>query len=119
MKCGGDLTKSRLKGAIAPEELFPTCSNRTPKFHDVDPREGLSVRNFQIQAAKMAGVSDIVVYGDHDARDEDVKTLAKSIALAQKAWREKCEQGAPELPVYNTFIMSGKKNMHFLPRSVS
>lgn len=107
MKCGGDLSKARLKGAIAPDELLQPCLSRCPKFHDADPREGFSVRNFQIQAAKMALVSDVVVYGDDGASQKDVRALAKTIAAAQKAWREKCETGVMDIPVYSTFTVSG------------
>ena len=114
VKCGGDLSKSRLKGAIAPDELLQPSLSRCPKFHDVDPREGFSVRNFQIQAAKMALVSDIVVYGDECTSPKDVRALAKTIAAAQKAWREKCEVGAVEIPVYSTFTVSSKQDV-FLP----
>jgi len=116
VKCGGDLSRSRLKGAIAPEEFLPACSNRTPKFHEVDPKEGLSARNFQMQAAKMAAVSDVVVYGDNNASQEEVKVLAKSIAIAQKAWREKCDPGVLDLPVYSTFVVSSKENTSFHPK---
>ncbi len=108
VKCGGDLSKSRLKGAIAPDELLPPCVRKAPQFHDVDPREGFSVRNFQIQAAKMALVSDIVLYGDEGARQEDIKALAKTIAAAQKAWREKNDLVA-DAPVYSTFTVSSKE----------
>lgn len=106
VKCGGDLSRSRLKGAIAPEELLPSYPTKAPKFHDVDPREGFSVRNFQIQAAKMALVSDIVVYGDATASRDDVRTLARTISAAQKAWKEKCEPGVVDAPGYSTFIVS-------------
>jgi len=111
VKCGGDLSKSRLKGAIAPDELLQPCLSRFPKFHDVDPREGFSVRNFQIQAAKMALVSDIVVYGDETSSQKDIRALAKTIAAAQKAWREKCEEGVADMPVYSTFTVSSKLNV--------
>ncbi|KAI9869572.1 MAG: tyrosine/serine/threonine protein phosphatase pps1 [Pleopsidium flavum] len=54
----------------------------------------------------MASVSDIVVYGDNDVSREEVKGLAKNIAAAQKVWREKCDPGVLDLPVYSTFIVS-------------
>ena len=114
VKCGGDLSRSRLKGAIAPDELLQACLARCPKFHDVDPKEGFSVRNFQIQAAKMALVSDIVVYGDQNASQGDVKALAKTIAAAQKACREKCEPGVVDAPVYSTFTVSSKADVSII-----
>lgn len=97
VKADGDLSCSRLKCAIAPDEILQTPS----EFKDIDPREGFSVRNFQIQAAKCAMVSDIVIYGENK---EEVETLAGNIAIAQQTWRETHQRLGHELPRYNTFI---------------
>jgi dual specificity MAP kinase phosphatase len=99
VKADGDLTCSRLKGAIAPEE-FMSCGS-TAEFKEIDPREGFSVRNFQIQAAKYAMVSDIIVYGDNEA---EVRKLAWNIAAAQQAWRNTHERMGHDLARFNTFI---------------
>ncbi len=99
VKAGGDLSCCRLKGAIAPDE-FMHCGP-TPAFKEIDPRDGFSVRNFQIQAAKVAMVSDIVIYGEDEV---DVRKLAWDVAAAQQAWRETHERMNHELPTYNTFI---------------
>lgn len=99
VKADGDLAVSRLKGAISPNEFLHSSS--TPEFQDVDPKDGFSVRNFQIQAAKSAMTSDIIVYGD------DVKLsrkMARDIAAAQQRWRERHEGQGLQLPVYNTFV---------------
>lgn len=99
VKAGGDLSCSRLKGAIAPEEFLQLCN--TVEFKEIDPKEGFSVRNFQIQTAKSAMVSDIVVYGDNET---DVRKLAWNIAAAQQSWRDTHEREGHELPRYNTFM---------------
>ena len=99
VKADGDLTVARLKGAIAPHEFMQ--SGTTAEFLEVDPKEGFSVRNFQIQAAKTAMTSDIIVYGDDDVL---VRKLGWDIAAAQKRWREKHEAQGHPLPCYNTFI---------------
>ncbi len=100
VKAGGDLSCSRLKGAIAPDEfLLQGVSGAV--FREVDPKEGFSVRNFQIQAAKSAMVSDILIYGNDDF---EVRKLAKDVLAAQQAWRETHEEKGHELPPYNTFI---------------
>lgn len=99
VKAGGDLSCSRLKGAVAPEE-FMNCG-KTAEFKEIDPREGFSVRNFQIQAAKFAMVSDIIVYGEDE---DDVRKLGWEIAAAQQAWRDAHERLNYELPRFNTFI---------------
>lgn len=103
VKADGDLAISRLKGAIAPQEFLDNTSS-PPEFIDVDPRDGFCVRNFQIQTAKWAMVSDIVIYGEDLAT---VRKLAWDIASAQSKWREKHEAQGLMLPEYNTFICVG------------
>jgi dual specificity MAP kinase phosphatase len=101
VKANGDLSSARLKGAIAPEEFLQW--GNTAEFKEIDPREGFSVRNFQIQAAKTAMVSDIVVYGEDEDEDE-VHRLGASIAAAQAAWRDNHKTSNHDIPVYNTFV---------------
>ena len=105
VKAGGDLLKSRLKGAIAPGEVIPDRT-KEPTFFDIDPKDGFSVRNFHIQAAKMAMVSDIVVYRDDFTRKDELRTLANRIARAQRRYREKCVNTGLECGEYNTFVVS-------------
>ncbi|KAI0121453.1 hypothetical protein F4776DRAFT_655595 [Hypoxylon sp. NC0597] len=95
VKADGELSAARLKGAIAPNEFLQPGSDG--EFIEVDPKEGFSVRNFQIQAAKTAITSDIIVYGE-DANL--VRKLGWEISLAQNKWRRKHEN----IPRYNTFI---------------
>lgn len=83
VKADGDLTNSRLKGAVSPEEIMK--NSPTAEFIDPDPADGFSVRNFQIQVAKMALVSDIIVYGDDVPQ---TRRMAWDIAAAQKRWQE-------------------------------
>ncbi|CAK3931223.1 Dual specificity phosphatase PPS1 [Lecanosticta acicola] len=112
VKAGGDLTRSRIVGAIAPEEILKplqVSKNKVveePEFLDADPRDGFSVRNFQIQACKMATVSDIVVYGDDKTPREQVIRLAKRISRAQTSWQKKTEGGCGSVRPFNTFILS-------------
>lgn len=100
VKAGGDLSCSRLKGAIAPDE-FLLQSTMGAVFREVDPKDGFSVRNFQIQAAKSAMVSDIVIYGEDDS---EVLRLSMDVAAAQQAWRHVHKDKEHELPHYNTFV---------------
>jgi dual specificity MAP kinase phosphatase len=99
VKADGDLSISRLKGAIAPHEFMQI--DPPGQFLDVDPPDGFSVRNFQIQAAKVAMTSDIIVYGEDDAV---VRKWAWEIAAAQLLWRENHGPQSESLPIYNTFI---------------
>lgn len=99
VKADGDLNTARLKGAIAPHE-FLQLGGAAVEFLEVDPKEGFSVRNFQIQAAKSAMTSDIIVYGEHEAT---VRKLVFDIAAAQLRWRDKHEAQRHHLPRYNTF----------------
>ena len=108
IKAGNDLSKARLRGAISPDEVLDINRGRHANFIDVDPREGFSVRNFQIQAAKMATVSDIVVYGDQSTPIEELHELAKKFAIAQGTWRARSGLvGDEDAPTYHTFVLSG------------
>ena len=108
IKAGNDLSKSRLKGAVSPDEVLELKRGRDATFIDVDPREGFSVRNFQIQTAKMATVSDIVIYGDQSTKAEEIQELAKRSAIAQNNWRLRSGMIDDEdSPTYNTFVLSG------------
>jgi dual specificity MAP kinase phosphatase len=98
VKADGDLGVARLKGAVAPDELIHT--DPTPEFVEADPREGFSVRNFHIQTAKQALVSDIIVYGDDAAA---ARRVAWDMAAAQQRWRER-HDNLHDLPHYNTFV---------------
>ncbi|KAI2617382.1 hypothetical protein GGR54DRAFT_631352 [Hypoxylon sp. NC1633] len=95
VKADGELALARLKGAISPREFLQP--NSEGEFIEVDPKEGFSVRNFQIQAAKTAMTSDIIVYGDNAGL---VRKLGWEIASAQSKWRRKHDT----IPRYNTFI---------------
>lgn len=99
VKADGDLTISRLKGAISPDELIHSGPNA--EFIDADPRETFSVRNFQIQSVKVALTSDIIVYGE-DA--EEARRVAWDCATAQHTWRERHVSHEDHFPVYNTFV---------------
>ena len=57
----------------------------------------------------MATVSDIVVYGDDDTEKEEVQALARKIARAQNAWRERSETASfGREHVFNTFVVMGR-----------
>lgn len=100
VKADSELNVSRLKGAISPHE-FLHLGGPDAEFLDIDPKDGFSVRNFQIQTAKSAMTSDIIVYGDDDVA---VRKLGWDVAAAQQRWRERHQAQRHPLPVYNTFI---------------
>ncbi|KAH6656203.1 hypothetical protein BKA67DRAFT_531488 [Truncatella angustata] len=99
VKADGDLSVAKLKGAIAPSEFLQAAPEG--EFLDIDPKEGFSVRNFQIQPAKSAMTSDIIVYGDNAGM---LRELGWRIASAQAKWREKHYDQGYTIPTYNTFI---------------
>ncbi|KAL8925966.1 MAG: hypothetical protein Q9172_002019 [Xanthocarpia lactea] len=107
VKVGGVMTTSKIKGAVSPEEVLSMDPSYGDTFQEVDPKEGFSVRNFQIQATKMAVVSDIVVYRDDDSSDKDLFNLAKRFSKAQNTWRVKNSNGEQELPRFHVFVVSG------------
>ena len=99
VKADGDLTTSRIKGAISPNELIHSGPNL--EFIDADPREAFSVRNFHIQSVKVALTSDIIVYGEDIV---EARKVAWDFAAAQNRWRERHVGQGDDFPVYNTFI---------------
>ncbi|CAG8084849.1 unnamed protein product [Penicillium salamii] len=101
VKLGGDLSKARIKGAVAVNEVLAPSS----RFLLADPPEGFSVRNFQIQTAKLAAMSDIVIYAEDDGCQKELVDLANQFAMAQQAWRLKMDP-LQERPTYNTFILA-------------
>lgn len=90
------------------DEIVDLKNGKDASFLEVDPRDGFSVRNFQIQATKMATVSDIVLYADAEIKAEVVHDLAKKVAIAQSTWRVKNGNADEHVPIFNTFIMSSK-----------
>ncbi|KAJ5423974.1 Protein-tyrosine/Dual-specificity phosphatase [Penicillium cf. griseofulvum] len=103
VKLGGDLTKSRIKGAVSAHEVLAPSA----QFLMADPPEGFSVRNFQIQTAKLAPMSDIVIYAEDDDSHCGLVELANQFAKAQQLWRRKMDP-LEERPTYNTFILADK-----------
>ncbi|KAH0605477.1 uncharacterized protein H6S33_004699 [Morchella sextelata] len=118
----GDQTHSRLKGSIAPEEiLHPSLTENA--FLNIDPKEGFSVRNFHIQVAKFACLSDIIVYGEEDeAGQAEVLKIAKRISAAQLYYRAQFQGSSNrEFPIYSTFIIKSPFSMFekFFPEIVT
>jgi dual specificity MAP kinase phosphatase len=103
VKLGGDLSKARIKGAVAAQEVITPSA----RFLMSDPPEGFSVRNFQIQTAKLAAMSDIVVYAEDGASRSELLALAEDFVTAQQAWRLKNDP-AQERPAYNTFVLTSE-----------
>ncbi|EXJ84387.1 hypothetical protein A1O3_05054 [Capronia epimyces CBS 606.96] len=106
IKAGGDLTRSRIKGAVAPDEILNLSDGNGHGFLECDPREGFSVRNFHIQAAKMALVSDIVIYGDEDTDHRIIKSVAERTASVQRRWRKELENMGQCPETYHTFVLT-------------
>ena len=113
VKAKGNLSTARLKGAVSSKELLTPAGVKAIAFNDLDPREGFSVRNFQIQTAKMATVSDIVIYGDRNCTEHELQVVGKRIAVAQRVQREKRDPGGLGGPIYNTFIVSGTRLCYY------
>lgn len=106
IKAGGDLSRARLKGAVAPDEVFNLCDDSGKGFLDCDPREGFSVRNFHIQTTKMAQVSDIIIYGDDQTDHRIIKSVAERAAKVQRQWRKEIEATGQTPEIYNTFVLT-------------
>ena len=97
----GAICRVSIKGAVSPNEVIAPTS----RFLMADPQEGFSVRNFHIQTAKLAAMSDIVLYAEDDSSQAALVALADQFATAQHAWRLKMDP-LQERPTYNTFIVA-------------
>lgn len=115
VKANSDLTKAKLKGALGSEELLCVKDGKDPVFVESDPRLGFTVRNFHIQAAKMARLSDIVVYGTEGPEDPQVRLIAERFAVAQQAWAKQNTRKETQAPKFNTFVISSEWSILILP----
>lgn len=106
IKAGGDLSRARIKGAVAPDEVLSLCDESGKGFIDCDPPEGFSVRNFHIQAAKMAQVSDIIVYGDDRTDHRIIRSVAERAATVQRKWKKDQEAQGQMPETYHTFVLT-------------
>lgn len=106
IKAGGDLSRARIKGAVAPDEVLSLCDESGKGFIDCDPPEGFSVRNFHIQAAKMAQVSDIIIYGDDRTDHRIIRSVAERAATVQRKWRKDLEAQGHVPETYHTFVLT-------------
>ncbi|WPK23694.1 hypothetical protein PUMCH_000936 [Australozyma saopauloensis] len=73
-----------------------------PQFIDQDPKRGISLRNFHIQANKVARCSDIVVYclsEKHKSNSCKCEPLARLIRVAQII------ENKHLIPFYNVFVL--------------
>ena len=109
VKCGGDLSSACLKGAVSPDDILHMSDLDDVSFLDVNPKDGFGIRNFQIQAAKIATVSDIVVYRDQNMSPKAAREMARRCAFAQDKWRREHGSSSDDSsPVYRTLLLSGK-----------
>lgn len=106
VKVGDDLTQSKIKGSLTTEEILVTQPKSSPSFLEVDPKDGFSVRNFQIQATKMAMLSDIVLYKDERTPEKQLHDLAKRFSSAQRAYEQKRTSTDDAMPTFNTFVVT-------------
>lgn len=107
-KAGSVLVESKLIGAMPASELLAGGDELGNAFLDANPREGFSVRNFQIQQAKAATISDIVVYGGPETSNEDVLLLASRFAAAQRSVQEVRKLDEQDSPEFHTFVLTCK-----------
>lgn len=106
IKAGGDLSRSRIRGAVAPDEVMTLCDDHGRGFVDCDPPQGFSVRNFHIQTTKMSQVSDIIVYGDDRTDHRIIKSVAERAAAIQKHRKKLLEHNGESPETYNTFVLT-------------
>lgn len=72
-----------------------------PKFINLDPERGVSLRNFHIQVAKLATLSDFIVYGKDSSRME---SAARLLWLTQRLEAAESHKD----PKYNVYILDSR-----------
>lgn len=77
------------------------ASHFLPRFINLDPQTGISLRNFQIQIAKWATISDIALYVSDEAERANLLEFARLISQAQADFRAE----NPHIPKYITCIV--------------
>ncbi|RMZ74748.1 hypothetical protein DV737_g5773, partial [Chaetothyriales sp. CBS 132003] len=106
IKAGGDLSRARIKGAVAPDEVLSLSDHTGPGFLDCDPRTGFSVRNFHIQTAKVAQVSDLIIYGDAKTDQRIIKSVAERASLVQRCWKKELDSIGQASETFSTFVLT-------------
>jgi dual specificity MAP kinase phosphatase len=91
---------------VAPDEILSLCDSNDKGFLDCDPKEGFSVRNFAIQTAKLAQVSDIIIYGDDSTDQRIIKSVAGRTASVQRKWKKHLEACGQCPETYHTFVLT-------------
>lgn len=74
----------------------------SPHFLNLDPLEGISLRNFHLQITKWAAVSNIALYVSDEALRDDMLAFAKLISQAQVNARAQ----HADIPPCNTYIVN-------------
>ncbi|KAK9376853.1 uncharacterized protein V1513DRAFT_218184 [Lipomyces chichibuensis] len=97
----GSLGSCKLQGTVSHKEFLPDVSSGQEGFLNLDPVRGVGLRNFDIQVAKIATLSDIVVYSKKGQPTDGLLGLAKRISQAQ-LYHRSITPGCPE---FNTFIV--------------
>ncbi|KAK9468564.1 hypothetical protein V1512DRAFT_259787 [Lipomyces arxii] len=97
----GSLAACKLKGTVPHKDFLPDMASNQPGFLNLDPPKGVGLRNFHIQVAKIATLSDIVVYSKKGLPTDRLLGLAQRISQAQIYHRSI----NTNFPVYNTYIV--------------
>lgn len=105
MKVGKKNSRGTIIGTTYPEEILNmkadtedismedvhedlSFTQYLPEFVNIDPVSGISLRNFQIQIAKWATVSDIVLYISDELERDNMVGFARLISEAQRNFQE-------------------------------
>lgn len=103
---GSDIDLGRLANSVESRTFLSGEHSRSGSiFMTGDPVWGVGLRNFHIQCAKIATLSDIVIYDPActGSATKESLALAGRLVAAQKHFRE---QQLGHLPEYNTFILT-------------
>lgn len=103
---------ARIVHSVLPHEILDDATSEDPSFIDTSRGPNVHLRNFKIQIARYATISDIVVYGC------DAHAVATRIVNAQTKLREKRikEKGNDSLLEYRVLMIQGITSSSILER---
>lgn len=98
-----------LSSAFVPEDLL--LANDPPRFSRPAVPYAINLRNFRLQATKLASVSDIVIYSADGLSSPDLLPMAERFLAAQQAMRAHRLQDsdtADNLVRYRVFVIADR-----------
>lgn len=114
VRTGPEPLASLLCNSWLPSELLAFNPSHHPSratFHPATVPAGVSFRNYRMQPAKLATISDIVVYSDRGAFAQESIDIAKRAKAAMiKCEADRRARGEHQVLSYEVFVIVGESS---------